>query len=96
MGKPRERKTVLVSGSSQLLWLKEQAREAPDTWETVVGTQFVFAQQTASMWLREHLMGCSGVMGALGERRELGDKMLDKNANEVKVMASITRLRYFQ
>jgi len=41
-------------------------------------------------------MRCSGVMWASGKRRELGDKILDKNANEVKVMASITRLCCFQ
>lgn len=71
-------------------------REKPQTLGKLVCTQFVFAQQAASVWLRRHLMRCSGVMWASGKRRELGDKILDKNANEVKVMASITRLRCFQ
>lgn len=34
--------------------------------------------------------------GTSGKRRELEDKILDKNANKVKVMASITRLHCFQ
>lgn len=70
--------------------------EKPQTLGKLVCTQFVFTQQAASVWLRGHLMRRSAVMWALGERRELRDKILDKNANEVKVMASITRLCCFQ
>lgn len=57
---------------------------------------FLFTQQAASVWLRGHLMRHNGVMGTSGERMKRGDKILDKNANEVKVMAGITRLRCFQ
>lgn len=96
MGKPGDRKTILVSGSLVAAGLRDRVGKHQAHGNLCFVPSSFFCRARCRYVTERTPDEMQGHHGDFRGKEEIWEKILDKNVNEVNVMTSTTGLRCFQ